>query len=93
MQAKADEEMRACWHVRDNGSLYFDGKGYSLATAKDYGDFEMFVDWRLLTVRGDSGLYLRGTPQVRRSGTRTTSGTSGPAGFTTTRRTRARRWR
>lgn len=65
MQAKADEEMRACWHVRDNGSLYFDGKGYSLATAKDYGDFEMFVDWRLLTVRGDSGLYLRGTPQVQ----------------------------
>ncbi len=65
MQAKADEEMRACWHVRDNGSLFFDGKGYSLATAKDYGDFEMFVDWRLLTVRGDSGLYLRGSPQVQ----------------------------
>jgi hypothetical protein len=25
----------------------------------------MFVDWRLLTVRGDSGLYLRGSPQVQ----------------------------
>jgi hypothetical protein len=65
MQAKADEEMRASWHVRDGGALYFDGKGYSLATAKDYGDFELFVDWRLLTARGDSGLYLRGSPQVQ----------------------------
>ena len=65
IQAKADAEMRSNWHVRDNGVLFFDGKGYSLATAKDYGDFEMFVDWRLLTVRGDSGLYLRGSPQVQ----------------------------
>jgi len=65
IQAKADEEMRKSWHVRDGGTLYFDGKGYSLATAKDYGDFEMWVDWRLLTVRGDSGLYLRGSPQVQ----------------------------
>jgi len=65
MQAKADEEMRKSWHVRDGGTRYFDGKGYSLATAKDYGDFEMWVDWRLLTVRGDSGLYLRGSPQVQ----------------------------
>lgn len=65
MQALADEEMRASWHVRDGGALYFDGKGYSLATAKDYADFEMWADWRLLTVRGDSGLYLRGSPQVQ----------------------------
>ena len=65
IQAVADEEMRASWHVRDGGVLYFGGKGYSLATAKDYADFEMWVDWRLLTVRGDSGLYLRGSPQVQ----------------------------
>ena len=65
IQTKADEEMRANWHVRDGGALFFDGKGYSLATAKDYGDFEMWVDWRLLTVRGDSGIYLRGSPQVQ----------------------------
>ncbi len=65
MQAVADDEMRADWHVRDGGVLFFDGKGYSLATAKDYTDFEMLVDWRLLTVRGDSGLYLRGSPQVQ----------------------------
>ena len=65
IQAKADEEMRKSWFVRDGGALYFNGKGYSLATGKDYGDFEMFCDWRLLTVRGDSGLYLRGSPQVQ----------------------------
>ena len=54
------------WHIRD-GALFFDGGkgGYSLATAKDYKDFEMWVDWRTLSVTGDSGLYLRGSPQVQ----------------------------
>ena len=65
MQKKADAQMRQTWSVRDGGVLYFNGKGYSLATAKDYGDFEMWVDWRLMTVNGDSGLYLRGSPQVQ----------------------------
>ena len=65
MQKKADALMRKAWTVRDGGVLYFDGKGYSLATAKDIGDFEMWCDWRLLTVKGDSGLYLRGSPQVQ----------------------------
>jgi len=64
IQKIADSEAAQHWHVRD-GAFFFDGKGYSLATAKDYADFEMFVDWRLLTVRGDSGLYLRGSPQVQ----------------------------
>ncbi len=44
--------------------MVFDGKGQSLCTAKDYGDFEMYVDWKILP-RGDSGIYLRGTPQVQ----------------------------
>ena len=26
---------------------YFDGKGKSLCTAKDYRDFEMYVDWKI----------------------------------------------
>ena len=66
MQAIADKGMREHWHVR-NGSLYFDGYkgGYSLATAKDYEDFELWADWRILSVTGDSGLYLRGAPQVQ----------------------------
>ena len=66
MQKIADEQMREHWHIRDN-ALFFDGfqGGYSLATAKDYKDFEMYVDWRLVSVTGDSGLYLRGSPQVQ----------------------------
>ncbi|HUU16217.1 MAG TPA: DUF1080 domain-containing protein [Sedimentisphaerales bacterium] len=62
-QAKADEDMRAHWKVVD-GALSFDGKGHSLCTAKDYGDFEMFVDWKI-EADGDSGIYLRGSPQVQ----------------------------
>ena len=62
-QKKADESMRQHWQVAD-GALVFDGKGKSLCTAKDYGDFEMYVDWKIKE-RGDSGIYLRGTPQVQ----------------------------
>jgi hypothetical protein len=62
-QKKADERMRAHWKVQD-GALVFDGKGDSLCTAKDYGDFEFYVDWKILP-KGDSGIYLRGSPQVQ----------------------------
>jgi hypothetical protein len=62
-QKKADEDMRAHWKVED-GTLVFDGKGQSLCTAKDYGDFELMVDWKILP-KGDSGIYLRGSPQVQ----------------------------
>ena len=62
-QAKADESMRKHWRVQD-GALVFDGKGQSLCTAKDYGDFEFLVDWKIEKA-GDSGIYLRGSPQVQ----------------------------
>jgi hypothetical protein len=62
-QKVADESMRAHWKVID-GELEFDGKGQSLCTAKDYGDFELYVDWKILE-GGDSGIYLRGSPQVQ----------------------------
>jgi hypothetical protein len=62
-QAKADASMREHWKVED-GALVFDGKGQSLCTAKDYGNFDLYVDWKILKA-GDSGLYLRGTPQVQ----------------------------
>ena len=62
-QKQADEVMRAHWSVID-GELVFDGKGKSLCTAKDYGDVELYVDWKILK-GGDSGLYLRGCPQVQ----------------------------
>ena len=62
-QADADADMRAHWKA-ENGIIVFDGKGRSLCTAKNYGDFEMLVDWKILP-DGDSGIYLRGSPQVQ----------------------------
>ncbi|MCD6394065.1 MAG: DUF1080 domain-containing protein [Planctomycetes bacterium] len=64
LQAKEDESMRQSWKV-EAGVLHFDGKGFSLATARKYGDFEMLVDWRIVNPHGDSGIYLRGAPQVQ----------------------------
>lgn len=62
-QAKADEDMRVNWKVVD-GALFFNGKGHSLCTARDYSDFEMLVDWKI-EKGGDSGIYLRGSPQIQ----------------------------
>lgn len=62
-QEAADTKMRDHWKVED-GVLVFDGKGDSLCTAKDYGDFELHVDWKIKP-KGDSGIYLRGMPQVQ----------------------------
>ena len=62
-QAAADKEMRKHWKAVD-GMLVYDGKNNNLCTAKDYGDFEMYVDWKI-GPGGDSGIYLRGSPQVQ----------------------------
>jgi HEAT repeat protein len=62
-QTAADETMRAHWTVVD-GVLAFDGKGENLCTTGDYGDFELLADWKI-EKGGDSGFYLRGSPQVQ----------------------------
>jgi alpha-L-fucosidase len=62
-RAAADERMRAHWRVEDV-LLVFDGHGESLVTDEDFGDFELLVDW-MIQPGGDSGIYLRGTPQVQ----------------------------
>lgn len=63
-QEKADELMRSNWHVED-GALIYKGDGFdNICTEMMYGDFELHLDWRL-EPEGDSGLYLRGTPQVQ----------------------------
>jgi hypothetical protein len=63
MQAKADAKMVNDWVVKD-GVLVFTGHGDNLCTEKKYGDFEMYVDWKI-TAQGDAGIYLRGSPQVQ----------------------------
>lgn len=62
-QKDADEHARAHWRV-EQGQIVFDGKGRSLCTGRDYADFEMWVDWRI-PPHADSGIYLRGSPQVQ----------------------------
>lgn len=62
-QKEADKKMRENWSVRDN-MIVFNGHGANLVSAKRYRDFEMIVDWKI-TKEGDSGIYLRGTPQVQ----------------------------
>ncbi len=62
-QVEADQVMRDHWRVED-GVLTYDGKGTSLCTAKDYANFELLVDWKIQQA-GDSGIYLRGSPQVQ----------------------------
>lgn len=65
-QAKADAIMQKGWSA-SNGEIVFSGKGDNLATIKQYGDFEMLVDWKLDKngKEGDAGIYLRGAPQVQ----------------------------
>lgn len=46
LQKEADEFVMPHWKVVD-GLLIYDGKARSLATAKDYTDFEMYVDWKI----------------------------------------------
>lgn len=65
-QVKADELMRKGWIVED-GKIVFTGKGDNLCTVKEYGDFELYVDWLLYPEgpQADAGIYLRGAPQVQ----------------------------
>lgn len=63
LQKPADELMRQAWSVK-NGELHYTGKGKSLCTEKNYGDFEMYVDWKI-PQNADSGIYVRGLPQIQ----------------------------
>jgi hypothetical protein len=56
-------DLAAHWKV-DNGELVNDGKGLYMTTDKDYRDYELYVSWKLIA-KGDSGVYLKGTPQVQ----------------------------
>jgi HEAT repeat protein len=62
-QVEADKKVPANWSVKD-GSIWFNGSGENLCSIKEYGDFEMLVDWKI-SKKGDSGIYLRGSPQVQ----------------------------
>ena len=62
-QIEADKKVEGNWSVKD-GCIWFNGSGDNLCSIKEYGDFEMLVDWKI-SKAGDSGIYLRGSPQVQ----------------------------
>jgi hypothetical protein len=63
-RVKKLEQVEKHWRV-ENGELISDGKGPHLVSNRYYGDFEMYVDWKLMTAGGDSGIYVRHCPQVQ----------------------------
>ncbi len=62
-QLEANAKVKDNWSVKD-GMIVFQGDGANLCTTRPYGDFEMIVDWKI-SKNGDSGIYLRGSPQVQ----------------------------
>ena len=48
----------------ENGELVNDGQGLYLTTNKDYGNFELMLEYKTVA-KADSGIYLRGVPQVQ----------------------------
>ena len=61
--AEQQEEFKAHWSV-ENGELVNDGHGPYATTDKDYGDIEFHIDYKTVA-DADSGIYLRGAPQVQ----------------------------
>jgi hypothetical protein len=57
------DDIRKHWTVQ-GGELVNDGEGLYLTTEKNYGDFELLVDYKTVPL-ADSGIYLRGCPQVQ----------------------------
>lgn len=65
-QDKRDQwnaDMNQHWKVID-GNLVNDGQGVYLTTDREYGDIELLIDYKTVP-KADSGIYLRGTPQVQ----------------------------
>jgi hypothetical protein len=62
---KADQENALKhWRVDANGDLVNDGEGAYLTSDKEFGDIEFYIDWKMVP-KGDSGIYLRATPQIQ----------------------------
>ncbi len=51
------------WRV-ENGELVNDGHGPYATTDEEYGDIELLLEYKTVP-KADSGIYLRGTPQVQ----------------------------
>ena len=56
------EDIQQHWRA-EKGELVNDGQGLYLTTDKFYGDFELLISYKMVP-EADSGIYLRGAPQV-----------------------------
>ncbi len=61
--AKDQADFVKHWRAED-GELVNDGFGPYATTERDLGDIELFIDYKTVA-KADSGIYLRGTPQVQ----------------------------
>jgi hypothetical protein len=61
--AKNQPDLESHWKVVD-GVLVNDGHGPYATTVDDFGDIELLVEYKTMP-KGDSGVYLRATPQVQ----------------------------
>ena len=57
------DDLKRHWKA-EGGELLNDGQGAYATTEKDFGDFELLVDYNMAP-NGDSGVYLRNVPQVQ----------------------------
>ncbi len=57
------EDAKKHWSVQ-GGDLVNDGHGAYLTTDAEFGDIELRIDYKTVP-KADSGIYLRGTPQVQ----------------------------
>ena len=60
---EAGKDGKPHWRA-EGGVLVNDGQGRYATTEKDYGDFELRLDYKIAK-GADSGVYLRGVPQVQ----------------------------
>ncbi|QEF98371.1 acetyl esterase [Stieleria maiorica] len=61
--AKQRSEFADHWRV-ENGELVNDGHGPYATTDQEFGDIELLLEYKTVP-SADSGIYLRGTPQVQ----------------------------
>ena len=57
------DDLKKNWTI-DNGELVNKGTGAYLATEKDYGDYELMVEYKLAATV-DSGIYPKTMPQIQ----------------------------
>lgn len=60
---KMRDEFAQHWHVQ-NGELVNDGTGPYATTDEELGDIELLIEYKTVP-KADSGIYLRGNPQVQ----------------------------